>query len=118
MADRLTFFTSKTFHFKHLRGDMDGGVCSYGPRHCDYLAKPNFTMNEHEWLQLNQLAANTGLDMIFDLNSLKRFDNGSWDPTNAEKLISFSNNFNLNINWELGNGIYNIESQLKFILYL
>ena len=118
MADRLTFSTAKTFHFKHLRGDMDGGVCSYGPRHCDYLAKPNFTMNEHEWLQLNQLAANTGLDMIFDLNSLKRFDNGSWDPTNAEKLISFSNNFNLNINWELGNGIYNVESQLKFILYL
>ncbi|KYB27768.1 heparanase [Tribolium castaneum] len=103
MADRLIFSTTESLHFKHLGPKVDGGECSYEERYCDALNRPNFTMNSHEWLQLNELAQKTNLEIIFDLNSLRRFDDGAWDYTNAETLIRFSSQHNLNVNWELGN---------------
>jgi hypothetical protein len=104
MADRLIFTTNKSMSFKYHLRETDGGECSYEQKYCDYLQKPNFTMNAKEWIQLNKLAQKTNLDLIFDLNVLQRFDNNTWDPTNAEELISFSNKHNFNLNWELGNG--------------
>ncbi|RZC41862.1 heparanase-like, partial [Asbolus verrucosus] len=104
MADRLIFTKSQLNSFKHyLKGELDGGECSYERKFCDFLQKPNFTMSSREWLQLNKLARETNMEIIFDLNALRRFDNGTWDYRNAEELISFSNEHNLEVNWELGN---------------
>lgn len=59
---------------------------------------------DKEWLQLNKLAKASELIILFDLNCLIRFNNGSWNSENAEKLINFSDSHHLNVNWELGNG--------------
>lgn len=121
MADRLIFSTSMSF--KHLNSKTDGGECSYEEKYCDYLDRPNFTMNSQEWLQLNNLAQDTNLELIFDLNSLRRFDDGAWDYTNAETLIRFSSQHGLHLNWQLGNGIFlilcarKIEMLTKIINY-
>lgn len=56
-------------------------------------------------MTLNHLVAKSGFTMLFDLNTLIRFDNGSWNFLNAETLIEFSDKHNLTIIWELGNGI-------------
>jgi heparanase 1 len=114
MADRLIFTTNKSMSFKYHLRETDGGECSYEQKYCDYLQKPNFTMNAKEWIQLNKLAQKTNLDLIFDLNVLQRFDNNTWDPTNAEELISFSNKHNFNLNWELGNEPNSFRHQFNY----
>lgn len=68
-----------------------------------YHKSPNYTMTGSQWLALTNFATVAGLDVIFDLNSLIRFQNGSWDHRNAESLIGFSNHYGLRLNWELGN---------------
>lgn len=60
-----------------------------------------------EWLMLNRLVANAGFTMLFDLNTLIRFENGSWNFLNGEDLIEFSDKHNLDVIWELGNGTIN-----------
>lgn len=55
------------------------------------------------WLQLNQFSKNSSLDLIFDLNVLIRFNN-SWNPTNAEEILKYSEDIACNTTWQLGNG--------------
>lgn len=55
--------------------------------------------------------------MIFDLNVLIRYPNGTWDDTNAQDIILFAKGSNMNLDWQLGNGDINIDF-LYFFLYL
>lgn len=41
--------------------------------------------------------------MIFDLNTLFRNPDGSWNSTNAEEIILFSKGHELEIDWQMGN---------------
>ena len=45
-----------------------------------------------------------GLKVIFSLNFFKRFVNGSWDPSNALKVIKYVAERGYKFKWELGNG--------------
>lgn len=107
MADRLHFVANNEPRFKIREVvNTDGGVCAYetNAKKCDVFLRPNFTMSGEEWLALNRLITNSGFTLLFDLNCLIRFKDGSWNPANAESLIEFSNKYNLNVIWELGNG--------------
>lgn len=42
--------------------------------------------------------------MIFDLNVLIRKPDGSWDDSNAKKIIHFARKEKMDIDWQLGNG--------------
>lgn len=113
-ADNL-IFTANGLPYKLLfNWEIDGGECTYNPELCFMAPKVNFTMSAVEWLKLNRVAEKANLDLIFDLNALRRFDNGSWDSSNARKLIEFSSKHNLNVNWELGNGI-NFEEDIFYL---
>lgn len=112
MADRLHFIPQNQPRFKIKEiTNIDGGGCAYESTKCDIYLRPNFTMSADEWLTLNNLIANSGFTLLFDLNCLTRFENGSWDSANAESLIAFSDKHNLSVIWELGNG-----NKKKFII--
>lgn len=105
MADRLLFVPKNAPRFKtQTATNTDGGDCAYADAICDVAVRPNFTMSGDEWLALNRLVAKSGFTLLFDLNCLTRFENGSWDFANAENLIEFSDKHNLSVIWELGNG--------------
>lgn len=59
-------------------------------------------------MQLHQLAKQAEIKVIFDLNSLLRFENGSWNPENAQQMLRFSQQHELEVDWELGNGLYHL----------
>ena len=65
-------------------------------------------MNKTELNALSRFANDIDFDLIFGLNSLQRYDNGSWNASNAEKLFDYIYNENgdddiINIGFELGN---------------
>ncbi|CAH1173655.1 unnamed protein product [Phaedon cochleariae] len=99
LADKLFFSVSETEDDiqEYYRTYYDESEFSYIPLF------PNYTMTGTQWLMLTTFAKKAVLDVFFDLNSLIRFTNGSWDYRNAETLIQFSNDHNLEVNWELGN---------------
>ncbi|KAF5285296.1 hypothetical protein FQA39_LY04395 [Lamprigera yunnana] len=100
MADRLWFVPDNkiTYQNENLIQSYDE-ECEY----CSLYDRPNFTMTAKEWVQLNQLAQKSNFTILFDLNCLIRYPNGTWNSTNAEELISFSNELGYNIIWQLGN---------------
>lgn len=105
LADRLRFVSKESQSFKYPSvPQTDGGSYAYEDQFADPFLWPNFTMSGREWLSLNALARKTGFKILFDLNVLIRYDNGSWDFRNAEELIKFSNDHTLDLIWELGNG--------------
>jgi len=53
--------------------------------------------------KLYRFAANMNWRLIFDLNSLIRKKDGSWDPSNAVELIKTVDSHNYSIDYELGN---------------
>jgi len=59
----------------------------------------NFSMFD----KLYRFAANMNWRLIFDLNSLIRKKDGSWDPSNAVELIKTVDSHNYSIDYELGN---------------
>uniref|UniRef100_A0A1Y1N3N1 Heparanase n=1 Tax=Photinus pyralis TaxID=7054 RepID=A0A1Y1N3N1_PHOPY len=104
MADRLWFDPSGKFVSKTQQVvESDGGACANEEIDCDVYDRPNFTMTAKEWTQLNSLAKKAGLTILFDINCLIRFPNGSWNSKNAEELIKFSADRNFSIIWQLGN---------------
>lgn len=105
MADRLLFFPETEPRFKtETASSIDGDHCAYEDANCNVFVRPNFTMSGEEWLALNRLIRKSGFTLLFDLNCLTRFENGSWNFANAESLIHFSDKHNLSVIWELGNG--------------
>ncbi|KAF7287929.1 hypothetical protein GWI33_000271 [Rhynchophorus ferrugineus] len=63
----------------------------------------NYTLSGDDWLQLYALSQNANISIIYDLNALLRFENGTWDYQNAIEMIEFSEKNNLKVDWELGN---------------
>lgn len=59
-----------------------------------------------DYLKVHQFTQNAGVRLIFDLNSLLRNEDGSWNSENAEEMIKFSSDNGLELDWELGNGRY------------
>lgn len=75
-----------------------------------------------DYLKVHQFTQNAGVRLIFDLNSLLRNEDGSWNSENAEEMIKFSSDNGLELDWELGNGRYayllvRVISNLKKYLY-
>ncbi|KAI4463089.1 heparanase [Holotrichia oblita] len=103
MADRLIFVTNQTQSRKVSTDVQDGSDCAYEEMQCSLGSRSNFTLLDTEWLELYELSFNTGFTILFDLNVLIRKADGSWDYENAEKLIKFSNDNNMNVIWQLGN---------------
>ena len=64
----------------------------------------NFTMSSSQWDAINEFVLATGWDFIFGLNVFLRKPDGSWDSTNAEKLMKYTISKGYQVNWELGNG--------------
>ncbi|KAL3863630.1 hypothetical protein ACJMK2_005380 [Sinanodonta woodiana] len=83
---------------------QDGGTSSWQK---PSFAKQNhtvFNMSAQFFDELYGFAAAVSWDLIFDLNSLLRNEDGSWDPTNAMKLFQYASKKNYTISgWELGN---------------
>ena len=71
----------------------------------------NFTMNTTQWDAVNMFVEAVGWDFIFGLNALLRANDGSWDSTNAEELMTYTTSKGYKVNWELGNG-----RRLKLVL--
>ncbi|XP_050293673.1 heparanase-like [Anthonomus grandis grandis] len=53
--------------------------------------------------ELVEFTRKANLRLLFDLNSLLRNSDGSWDSSNAEVLIAFAQKLNVSLDWELGN---------------
>ena len=70
--------------------------------------RSNITLLPSQWDAINQYAQKVGWEVIFGLNVFLRshWPHGSWDTTNAEKLIKYTISKGYSVNWELGNGIY------------
>ncbi|XP_018563738.1 heparanase-like isoform X2 [Anoplophora glabripennis] len=101
LADKLVFNPNLKEVDKHVKRFYRG--ISHIYNFLDLRSLPNYVMTGTQWLELTKFAQQTNMEVLFDLNSLRRFDNGSWDYTNAESLIKFSNKHSLKLNWELGN---------------
>lgn len=63
-----------------------------------------FTISEKDFQSLYEFSEMSNLRMIFDLNALIRNSDGSWNDSNAKKIIQFARKSKMNIDWELGNG--------------
>lgn len=66
-------------------------------------AAANITFLGEDWLKLYQFTKNADVRLIFDLNSLLRNGDGTWNSDNAEKMIRFSQENGIETDWELGN---------------
>lgn len=64
----------------------------------------NFTISGADLLAMYNFAVKSKLRMIFDLNVLLRNPDGSWNDTNAQKIITFAKNQGMELDWQLGNG--------------
>lgn len=76
----------------------------------------NFTITDLDFENLYKFATKSKLRMIFDLNVLIRTSNNSWDDINSRNIISFAQNKNMKLDWQLGNG--KIIFQYGICLYL
>nr|CAD7452385.1 unnamed protein product [Timema tahoe] len=81
---------------------VDGGECAYEGKSCLQNRCEDFTMSVSDWDLINELAINTGLDLLFDLNVLLR-DGNMWNSTNAKDLVDYSHERNYSVIWQLGN---------------
>ncbi|XP_046750620.1 heparanase-like [Diprion similis] len=63
----------------------------------------NFTITDKDFLSLSRFAQESGARMIFDLNVLLRRPDGSWNYSDAKKIISLAKAHNIELDWQLGN---------------
>ncbi|KAL8578277.1 hypothetical protein ACOMHN_005668 [Nucella lapillus] len=65
---------------------------------------PAFNLTASQWNAVHNFSTTVGWDFIMDLNALKRNADGSWNPSNARKLLKYSVDRNFTIaGFELGN---------------
>lgn len=64
----------------------------------------NFTISGMDLITIYEFTVKSRLRMIFDLNVLLRNLDGSWNSTNAQEIITFAKNQNMELDWQLGNG--------------
>lgn len=63
----------------------------------------NFTITGADLNNLYAFATRAKLRMIFDLNVLIRERDSTWNSSNAWDIISFAQQRNMNLDWQLGN---------------
>ncbi|XP_047366033.1 heparanase-like [Vespa velutina] len=63
----------------------------------------NFTITNMDFESLYKFTIQSRLRMLFDLNVLIRYPNGTWDDTNAQDIILFAKGSKMNLDWQLGN---------------
>ncbi|KAK6174492.1 hypothetical protein SNE40_017758 [Patella caerulea] len=51
--------------------------------------QPGVNLPVADWDNMNHLAMNAGMDLIYDFNVIPR-KNGQWDPTNARQLLEYT----------------------------
>lgn len=71
---------------------------------CEDLYKFNSFFTGSFLEQLTDFTKKSDVKILLDLNSLLRNSDGSWDSSNAQELISFASQHNIELNFELGNG--------------
>ncbi|XP_066252381.1 heparanase-like isoform X2 [Euwallacea similis] len=62
-----------------------------------------YVLTASDWTKLYHLSKKANVTIIYDLNSLLRYDNGTWSSENAREMLEFSQENNFSVNWELGN---------------
>ncbi|CAK8676760.1 unnamed protein product [Clavelina lepadiformis] len=62
----------------------------------------NITFSSTDWVNLNEFCKCVGWKLIFGLNLLQR-KGLAWDPSNAEKLLKYTEKRRYKVDWELGN---------------
>ncbi|CAG9767235.1 unnamed protein product [Ceutorhynchus assimilis] len=67
------------------------------------LGDGNPVLKASYWSTLYDFSKNANVRILFDLNSLLRNDDGSWNFENAEEMIKFSHENAFELDWELGN---------------
>ncbi|KAK2575304.1 hypothetical protein KPH14_008153 [Odynerus spinipes] len=63
----------------------------------------NFTITDADFESLYKFTIKSELRMIFDLNVLIRYPNGSWNDANAKDIILFAKGHDMDLDWQLGN---------------
>ncbi|XP_050301620.1 heparanase-like [Anthonomus grandis grandis] len=63
----------------------------------------DITFLASDYLKLYQFTQNAEVQLIYDLNSLLRNEDGTWNSSNAAEMIKFSSDHQMNVVWELGN---------------
>ncbi|XP_050308161.1 heparanase-like [Anthonomus grandis grandis] len=72
--------------------------------HGQYSNSSNeYYLKAPDWLSLYNTVTSANLNIIYDLNSLLRNEDGAWNATNAIEMLEFSKEHGLFVNWELGN---------------
>lgn len=74
----------------------------------DDQKKNNFTLSSVDFLSLYEFTKKAGIKMMFDLNTLLRNVDGTWNSDNAKKIIMFAKEHEMEIDWQLGNGKSNL----------
>lgn len=64
----------------------------------------NFTITHEDLVKIHLLASKAGWDVMFGLNVLLREEDGSWNASNAKKIMQYIAENGYHFGWELGNG--------------
>ena len=64
----------------------------------------NFTITREDLDKIHVLASKAGWDVMFGLNVLLRGPDGSWNASNAKKIMQYVAEHGYHFGWELGNG--------------
>ena len=64
----------------------------------------NFTITHEDLDKIHLLASKAGWDVMFGLNVLLREEDGSWNASNAKKIMQYVAENGYHFGWELGNG--------------
>lgn len=63
----------------------------------------NFTITHEDLVKIHLLASKAGWDVMFGLNVLLREEDGSWNASNAKKIMQYIAENGYHFGWELGN---------------
>jgi len=64
----------------------------------------NFTITHQDLDKIHLLSSKAGWDVMFGLNVLLRERDGSWNASNAKKIMQYVAEHGYHFGWELGNG--------------
>ena len=64
----------------------------------------NFTITHEDLDIIHMLASKAGWNVLFGLNVLLREPDGSWNASNAKKIMQYVAEHGYHFGWELGNG--------------
>ncbi|OXU26819.1 hypothetical protein TSAR_005050 [Trichomalopsis sarcophagae] len=63
----------------------------------------NFTLASDDFLSLYKFTQKARIRMVFDLNTLLRNEDGTWNSDNAREIILFAKGYGMELDWQMGN---------------